>query len=117
MFSLGMVIHFMAFRGRLPYTNTGETLEGLEDLRREVQAFPGYPISLSFSLRYTHDRQSDLPDELHELLRLLLSRQPDQRPTCQEVLKLMNTPHRKLSHQRNVYPSKVFLMNIAGYDR
>ena len=41
MFSLGMVIHFMAFRGKLPYTATGETLESLDELRREVQAFPG----------------------------------------------------------------------------
>ena len=41
MFSLGMVIHFMAFRGRLPYIATGETLESLDELRREVQAFPG----------------------------------------------------------------------------
>ena len=41
MFSLGMVIHFMAFRGKLPYTATGETLESLNELRREVQAFPG----------------------------------------------------------------------------
>ena len=42
MFSLGMVIHFMAFKGRLPYIATGETLESLNDLRREVQSFPGY---------------------------------------------------------------------------
>lgn len=41
MFSLGMVIHFMAFRGKLPYIATGETLESLDELRREVQAFPG----------------------------------------------------------------------------
>jgi hypothetical protein len=41
MFSLGMVIHFMAFRGKLPYTATGETRESLDELRREVQAFPG----------------------------------------------------------------------------
>jgi hypothetical protein len=37
-----MVIHFMAFKGKLPYSATGETLESLEDLRREVQAFAGY---------------------------------------------------------------------------
>jgi hypothetical protein len=42
MFSLGMVIHFMAFKGKLPYTATGETLESLNELRREVQAFAGY---------------------------------------------------------------------------
>jgi hypothetical protein len=41
MFSLGMVIHFMAFKGKLPYSANGETLESLEDLRREVQAFAG----------------------------------------------------------------------------
>lgn len=41
MFSLGMVIHFMAFKGRLPYTATGETLESLNELRREVQEFQG----------------------------------------------------------------------------
>jgi hypothetical protein len=44
MFSLGMVIHFMAFKGKLPYVATGETVESLEDLRREVQAFTGLNI-------------------------------------------------------------------------
>jgi hypothetical protein len=104
MFSLGMVIHFMAYKGKLPYIATGETLEGLEDLRREVQAFPGFCTSEDdVNGRYTQDdRQHELPDELHELLRLLLSPQPDQRPTCQEVLNLMNKSHRKLSHSRNV---------------
>jgi hypothetical protein len=44
MFSLGMVIHFMAFKGKLPYVATGETVESLEDLKREVQAFAGLNI-------------------------------------------------------------------------
>jgi len=42
MFSLGMTIHFMAYKGKLPYIATGETMESLEALRREVQTFPGY---------------------------------------------------------------------------
>ena len=58
-----------------------------------------------FFCRYKQDNtRNDLPDELHELLRLLLSRQPDQRPSCQEVLKLMNTPQRNFSQSRNVTP-------------
>ena len=80
MFSLGMVIHFMAFRGQLPYIAIGDTPESLDELRLEVQKFPGYKRD---------NRRRDLPDELHELLRLLLARNPDQRPTCQEVLKFM----------------------------
>src|SRR5579859_6232411 len=44
MFSLGMVIHFMAFKGKLPYLSTGETLESLESLRQEVQSYAGYPL-------------------------------------------------------------------------
>lgn len=44
MFSLGMVIHFMAFRGDLPYIAKGETLDSLNDLRQEVQNFQGYKV-------------------------------------------------------------------------
>ena len=42
MFSLGMVIHYMAFKGKLPYISSGETLESLESLRQEVQSYAGY---------------------------------------------------------------------------
>jgi serine/threonine protein kinase len=101
MFSLGMVIHFMAFKGRLPYHATGETLESLNELRAEVQSYPGYPSLPSFLTRYTHDDRDHLPDELHELLRLLLSRQPDKRPSSQEVLNMMSTSH---PPARNVPP-------------
>src|SRR5579859_7958268 len=118
MFSLGMVIHFMAFKGKLPYLSTGETLESLESLRQEVQSYAGYPpfpisppphpLIPNLKVRFSCDRykqddaRKDLPDELHELLRLLLSRQPDQRPSCQEVLKLMNHPQRNFSQSRHV---------------
>ena len=37
-----MVIHFMAFRGELPYNAKGETLESLNALRQEVRNFAGY---------------------------------------------------------------------------
>ena len=105
MFSLGMVIHFMAFMGKLPYAATGETAESLDELRREVQGFAGFPsYETKSNDRYVRDeRRHGLPEELHELLRLLLSRQPEQRPSCQEVLDSMNNPHRKISQSRNVF--------------
>jgi len=37
-----MVIHFMAFRGELPYIAKGDTLQSLNELRQEVQNFAGY---------------------------------------------------------------------------
>jgi len=51
MFSLGMVIHFMAFKGKLPYISSGETLESLESLRQEVQSYAGYISPVLFSPR------------------------------------------------------------------
>jgi|SRR5579862_1515723 len=104
MFSLGMVIHFMAFRGKLPYTALGDTPQSLDELRLEVQAFQGLTASVSDTdFSYKRDnRQNDLPDELHELLNLLLSRNPEQRPTCQEVLNLMT--ERNPSQSRTVRP-------------
>ena len=104
-----MVIHFMAFKGRLPYVATGETQESLNELRHEVQTFQGSKMSIYSGLRRykQNDIAADLPDELHELLRLLLSRKPDQRPSCAEVLTLMNTkkPQRKLPQTRTVFSS------------
>jgi hypothetical protein len=45
MFSLGMVIHFMAFRGKLPYSTIGDTVETLASLRREVESYPGFHVT------------------------------------------------------------------------
>jgi hypothetical protein len=90
----------MAFRGDLPYIAKGETLDSLNNLRREVQNFQGYKVRFNDTANgsYVQDnKRTDLPEELHELLRLLLSRSPEQRPSCQEVLVMMNKPHRKLS--------------------
>ena len=79
-FSLGMIVYFMCF-GRLPYKNADgvdEDSEDLDELRAEITAWPGFNDS-------TRIRQ-DLPERLYRYLKRLLSVDPHQRPSTEEIL-------------------------------
>lgn len=79
-FSLGMIVYFMCF-GRLPYTNADgvdEDNEDLDQLRAEITAWPGFN---------DEDRmRTDLPEKLYKYLKRLLSVDPHQRPSTEEIL-------------------------------
>ena len=76
MFSLGMVLHFICFLGKLPYLYVSDNAH-FQELRDEVRNYRGYQ-----ELR----TRSDLPSEIHQLLELLLSPNPDDRPSAKDVL-------------------------------
>lgn len=79
-FSLGMIVYFMCF-GRLPYINADgvdEESEDLELLRAEITAWPGFNDE-------TRSR-TDLPEKLYRYLKRLLSVDPNQRPSTDEIL-------------------------------
>ncbi|KAI9708617.1 MAG: putative serine/threonine-protein kinase iks1 [Bogoriella megaspora] len=79
-FSLGMIVYFMCF-GRLPYRNADEMNEENEDLdqlRVEISAWAGFDDE--------RRSRADLPDRLYEFLKRLLSVDPQERPSAEEIL-------------------------------
>lgn len=79
-FSLGMIVYFMCF-GRLPYINADEFNEendDLDELRAEITKWAGFNEE-------TRLRQ-DLPDRLYKFLKKLLSVDPNERPSTDEIL-------------------------------
>ena len=79
-FSLGMIVYFMCF-GRLPYSNAddiNEENEDLEELRAEIAKWPGFDDETR--------ARPDLPEKLYKYLRRLLSVDPNERPSTDEIL-------------------------------
>ncbi|EME48425.1 hypothetical protein DOTSEDRAFT_67466 [Dothistroma septosporum NZE10] len=79
-FSLGMIVFFMCF-GRLPYVNTddiNEENEDLDELRAEIKRWAGFNDE-------TRSRP-DLPERLYKYLKRLLSVDPNERPSADEIL-------------------------------
>lgn len=78
-FSLGMIVYFMCF-GRLPYASAveDEENEDLEELRAEISAWHGF----NEEARARHD----LPEKLYKYLKRLLSVDPSERPSTDEIL-------------------------------
>ena len=90
MFSLGMVLHFLCFLGKLPYLHTSDDAH-FQELREEVRLYGGY--------KWVYDR-TDLPNQFHQLLALLLSPNPAERPSAKEVLQsLQEYPAWKISEE------------------
>lgn len=78
-FSLGMIVYFMCF-GRLPYVSTDgvdEDDEDLDELRAEILEWTGFD-------EHTRARP-DLPDQLYRYLKRLLSVNPAERPSTDEI--------------------------------
>lgn len=82
-FSLGMILYFMCF-GRLPYQSANalqEELEDVDELRAEITRWQGF--------QEERRERPDLPSKLYQLLKRLLSLNPAERPSANEVLKAM----------------------------
>ncbi len=82
-FSLGMILYFMCF-GRLPYLNANtvhEELEDIDQLRAEITDWKGFQDE--------RRERPDLPSKLYQLLKKLLSVNPAERPSANEVLSAM----------------------------
>ncbi|OTB02948.1 hypothetical protein M426DRAFT_12984 [Hypoxylon sp. CI-4A] len=83
-FSLGMILYFLCF-GRLPYVNANviqEELEDIDQLRVEIAGWTGFQDDMR--------GRPDLPLQLYQLLKKMLSLDPTERPTAIEVLTAMN---------------------------
>ena len=79
-FSLGMILYFLCF-ARLPYRNAdyiNEENEDLDLLREEIVAWTG--------LHEERKLRPDLPEQLYTFLRRLLSLDPHDRPSAEEIL-------------------------------
>ncbi|KAI9791448.1 MAG: putative serine/threonine-protein kinase iks1 [Piccolia ochrophora] len=84
-FSLGMILYFMCF-GRLPYDNADaldEENEDLEQLRQEIDTWSGFDDEMP--------ARSDLPEKLYRFLKRLLSTDPTERPTADDILRSITT--------------------------
>ena len=79
-FSLGMILYFLCF-ARLPYRNAdilNEEEEDLDQLREEITTWTG--------LQEERRLRPDLPEQLYTFLRRLLSRDPNERPSAEDIL-------------------------------
>ncbi|WEW59504.1 putative serine/threonine-protein kinase iks1 [Emydomyces testavorans] len=79
-FSLGMILYFLCF-AQLPYRNADavdEDKEDLDQLRDEISQWTGFDDARRM--------RPELPEKLYSFLRRLLSVDPNQRPTAEEVL-------------------------------
>lgn len=82
-FSLGMILYFLCF-GRLPYQSANtiqEELEDVDELREEITRWQGFQDE--------RRERPDLPSKLYQLLKRLLALSPADRPSANEVLKVM----------------------------
>ncbi|KAI5370700.1 putative serine/threonine-protein kinase, active [Septoria linicola] len=79
-FSLGMIVYFMCF-GRLPYANAddvNEENEDLDELKAEIEKWAGFDDESRM--------RPDLPERLYKYLKKLLSVDPNERPSTEEIL-------------------------------
>ena len=79
-FSLGMIVYFCCF-GRLPYSNAddiNEENEDLDQLRSEIATWKGFDDRLR--------ARPDLPERLYKYLKRLLSVDPNERPSTDDIL-------------------------------
>lgn len=80
-FSLGMILYFLCF-AQLPYLNAdllNEEREDLEQLREEISKWDGFDDDVP-------RMRPELPEKLYFFMKRLLSVDPDQRPSADEVL-------------------------------
>ena len=79
-FSLGMILYFLCF-AQLPYQNAdilNEDQEDLNELRDEITSWSG--------LHEERKLRPDLPEKLYTFLRRLLSLDPADRPSAEDIL-------------------------------
>lgn len=86
MFSIGMILYFLTHEGNLPYQSSSDDFDGL---REEILRFNGFPSSLG-PVRLNKEDKRDL----ESVLALLLSPEPEKRPSCANLIALMHLHER-----------------------
>lgn len=82
-FSLGMILHFLCF-ANLPYRTANvlhEEREDIDELRAEIMRWEGFDDQ--------HRLRPELPAALYTFLKRLLSLDPEQRPSADDVLQVV----------------------------
>ncbi|KAK9477387.1 kinase-like domain-containing protein [Lipomyces japonicus] len=109
MFSLGMILYFLCF-SKLPYHHDFDS--EFEELKQEVMDWEGFNISQVCNMR------NDLPTELYQLLSRLLSLDPNERLTAEEILDLngasINRQKRSSSSSSSTRFNGVFVRKEAN---
>lgn len=84
-FSLGMILHFLCF-ANLPYRTANvlhEEREDVDELRAEIMNWEGFDDQRNL--------RPELPTALYAFLKRLLSLDPDQRPSADDVLQVVTS--------------------------
>jgi serine/threonine protein kinase len=84
-FSLGMILHFLCF-ANLPYSAADvlhEEREDIDELREEITNWAGFDDQ--------RKQRPELPAALYAFLKRLLSLEPDQRPSADDVLQVVSS--------------------------
>lgn len=84
-FSLGMILHFLCFAS-LPYHAANvlhEEREDIDELREEITTWEGFDEHRKL--------RPELPAALYAFLKRLLSLEPDQRPSADDVLQVVSS--------------------------
>ena len=116
-FSLGMILYFLCF-AKLPYQNADyldEENEDIDLLREEIVAWAG--------LEDERSMRPDLPDRLYKFLRRLLSLDPSQRPSAEEIVKGLKTgtgleesPDRHPHHSSHGWDDTINSSRVSALD-
>ncbi|KIW30557.1 hypothetical protein, variant [Cladophialophora immunda] len=84
-FSLGMILHFLCF-ATLPYNSANvlhEEREDVDELREEITNWGGFDDQRKL--------RPELPPALYSFLKRLLSLNPDERPSADDVLQVVSS--------------------------
>ncbi|OZJ05851.1 hypothetical protein BZG36_00883 [Bifiguratus adelaidae] len=86
MWSLGMILYYLCY-SQLPYKH----IYDVDLLKREILDFGGFQdtdatTSITQTIIDQAPPRPDIPTMMKELIRLLLSKNPNKRPSCEEIL-------------------------------
>ncbi|ORZ12097.1 hypothetical protein BCR41DRAFT_371918 [Lobosporangium transversale] len=88
MWSLGMVLYYLCY-SRLPYSQ----IEDVDILRKEIRALKSISIPEDDGLG-----GRIIPEELKTLIRVLLSPEKSKRPSCDDILSMLNHQRDRMMH-------------------
>ncbi|KAG4305054.1 hypothetical protein PORY_001729 [Pneumocystis oryctolagi] len=113
-FSLGLILHWLLFPGKLPYEHSAEEYD---KLRCEIVNFKGYQYNFE---------KSNAPENLYRFLETMLSPDPYKRPSSHEIVEFItkiskeyifqNIPENSQSFQFNKYEKSSRIMPIPSQE-
>ncbi|KAG5513488.1 hypothetical protein PMAC_000920 [Pneumocystis sp. 'macacae'] len=86
-FSLGLILYWLLFTGKLPYQHSAEEYD---KLKSEILNFKGYQHQ---------SKTSNIPEDLYIFLETMLSPDPHKRPSSQEIVEFIIRISKKYTFQ------------------